>query len=77
VGGTGIELVPTAILTSFSLATTGATGEFSPVGYYQSPRRAPFRVVRAQAVYRPGDVTEVPAHIAADWLRDGWVSPVE
>jgi hypothetical protein len=36
----------------------------------------PFQVVHNTVVYRPGDVTEVPESVAADWVRDGWVSPV-
>jgi hypothetical protein len=35
----------------------------------------PFQVVHNTVVFRPGDVTEVPGSVAADWIRDGWVSP--
>jgi hypothetical protein len=38
---------------------------------------APFQVVRDLVVYRPGDVAEVPESVAADWVRDGWVSLAE
>jgi hypothetical protein len=37
----------------------------------------PFQVVHNTVVYRPGDVAEVPGSVAADWIRDGWVRPVE
>jgi hypothetical protein len=38
---------------------------------------APFQVVQNTVVYRPGEVVEVDASVAADWVRDGWVSPAE
>ena len=38
---------------------------------------APHQVVWNQTVYKPGDEVEVPSHIAADWLRDGWAELAE
>jgi len=33
----------------------------------------PFQVAHDGNVYRPGDVTEVPEHVATHWATHGWV----
>jgi hypothetical protein len=35
---------------------------------------APFQAVYEGTVYRPGDVAEIPLHIASMWLNYGWVT---
>jgi hypothetical protein len=34
---------------------------------------APFQVCHAGIVYRPNEVADVPQHVAAHWVANGWV----
>ena len=36
----------------------------------------PFQVSLAGVVYRPGEVVDVPLHVATVWTENGWVEAV-
>jgi hypothetical protein len=38
--------------------------------------QTPFQVCRGGVMYLPGKTADVPDHIAAVWLREGWVKQV-